>query len=880
MNDKEKFGVEIELITNSFKKKMQDVVNQSRSVSNQIKNQYLSGWKVGLDTQSTEEKLIALNHRVKEIAKDNKIELQVTDNGQIQTTQEQYNRLNAETRRELDSLQAELVKTNSDLNNVGTAFGKVGQRMRDAVDNFKAFRSSRDNVKKLEQGIESLQSKVSLEVFQKLKATAEKLSGTKFSDKEFTAMLRRMKLYNSELEKAISLKGKLGGTGGGISLGGSMPTDNTPAPQASGLFSGITSKFKSVGSLMQGISDNFGKSITNAFSKGIGSIKRFGLALLGIRGIFGMITNQARQLIQNNEELNGKMQVISATFQQILLPVVERIVSWLATAMSYLSSFIQMLTGVNVLKKGMDSVAKSTGSAAKSAKAMQGSLSGIDEINNIAQNDSSGGGSGGGIATPTIGEVQFPDFDKIGATLAEKLNEMMDNIPWKDIQDKAKQVGTTIVNNLNDFVENFHWDDFGKTLAEGVNTALYFAGSIINNFKFSDFGQGIGETINNYFSNIDWAYLGETLSNGVKGAFSFLASAIQEIDWIQLANNIEEFVRNIEWGEIASTIMEMIGSGFAGITLFLGTFITDGLSGIKDFFSEKIEECGGDIVGGILKGIVDGLANIGIWIADNIFSPFIEGFKKVFEIHSPSKVMLDLGKDIVDGLINAVKEIPKQAVEVFLKAKNLIGEKLTEIKSNSKTKAYEIVNTIKEQFENIPNWFKTKFTQAWDAVKNVFTTGGKIFDGIKDGIANTFKNIVNKIVSGLNTVLSTPFNRINTMLNNIRKTEILGVKPFSGLWGNNPISVPRIPSFDVGTDYVPADMLAVIHEGEKIVPKKFNDQQYINQLSNNEETNDLLRELIDVIESKDNNLYVDGKEMAKVVRKYNAEHDRIMGRAY
>jgi hypothetical protein len=31
-----------------------------------------------------------------------------------------------------------------------------------------------------------------------------------------------------------------------------------------------------------------------------------------------------------------------------------------------------------------------------------------------------------------------------------------------------------------------------------------------------------------------------------------------------------------------------------------------------------------------------------------------------------------------------------------------------------------------------------------------------------------------------------------------------------------------IPSFDVGTNYVPKDMLAMVHEGEAIIPKKYN----------------------------------------------------------
>jgi hypothetical protein len=47
---------------------------------------------------------------------------------------------------------------------------------------------------------------------------------------------------------------------------------------------------------------------------------------------------------------------------------------------------------------------------------------------------------------------------------------------------------------------------------------------------------------------------------------------------------------------------------------------------------------------------------------------------------------------------------------------------------------------------------------------------------------------------------------------------------------------PMWPSFDVGTNYVPRDMIAQIHEGEAIVPKEFNPAAFGNNASNAELT--------------------------------------------
>lgn len=121
---------------------------------------------------------------------------------------------------------------------------------------------------------------------------------------------------------------------------------------------------------------------------------------------------------------------------------------------------------------------------------------------------------------------------------------------------------------------------------------------------------------------------------------------------------------------------------------------------------------------------------------------------------------------------------------------------------------------IKSVFRNIATWFRDKFTNAWDAVKKVFSAGGKIFSGIKEGIASTFKTIVNKLISGVNTLIKVPFNKINSMLNTIRSISILGVKPFQKLWGYNPLPVPQIPKLARG-GIIDQPTLAMIGENSR-----------------------------------------------------------------
>ena len=121
--------------------------------------------------------------------------------------------------------------------------------------------------------------------------------------------------------------------------------------------------------------------------------------------------------------------------------------------------------------------------------------------------------------------------------------------------------------------------------------------------------------------------------------------------------------------------------------------------------------------------------------------------------------------------------------------------------------------SIQDVFSPVTDWFEDKFTDAWTAVKNVFSDGGQIFEGIKEGISATFKKIVNNLISGINNVIAKPFNNINSMLSTIRNVEILGSKPFRGI---GRVSVPQIPKLATGA-VIPAnrEFLAILGDQNK-----------------------------------------------------------------
>lgn len=137
-------------------------------------------------------------------------------------------------------------------------------------------------------------------------------------------------------------------------------------------------------------------------------------------------------------------------------------------------------------------------------------------------------------------------------------------------------------------------------------------------------------------------------------------------------------------------------------------------------------------------------------------------------------------------------------------------------------------NGIKSVFSTVANFFGNIFSSAWEKVKAVFSVGGKIFDGIKDGIVNAFKTIVNAIIGGINKVISIPFKGINTVLSTIKGIEILGLKPFSWV---GTIDVPQIPKLAKGGILTQSTLIEAGEAGTEAILPLENNLEWLDKLA-------------------------------------------------
>ena len=154
-------------------------------------------------------------------------------------------------------------------------------------------------------------------------------------------------------------------------------------------------------------------------------------------------------------------------------------------------------------------------------------------------------------------------------------------------------------------------------------------------------------------------------------------------------------------------------------------------------------------------------------------------------------------------------------LELYINMKTSLEETWADIKTWWKN-----TTLVKWWNEDVSPWFTV---EKWKGLlRNVWTAFQEIWEGIKKdtediwkGIANTIIGFVNKIIDGL-----------NIMIRGINKLSFEApdwVPKFGGKkFGFNLKTINTISYLATGTNYVPQDMLAFLHEGEAVVPKKYN----------------------------------------------------------
>ena len=502
-------------------------------------------------------------------------------------------------------------------------------------------------------------------------------------------------------------------------------------------------------------------------------------------------------------------------------------------------------------------------------------------------------------------------WDSLGKAIGDGINGAMEGIDWNLIQETVRNVVGGIVTSINTFIKTTKWKLVGKTIGNGLNTALEAVYTAVTNFKWKKAGKALADAINGLFDTFDWAKAGKTLSNGIKGILDFAITALENIKWDKAVKGIEKFFENIDWTGIANRVFELIGAAFGGLAALLGGLIGDAVEGAQKYFKKKIEECGGNIPKGILKGIKDGIKNIAKWIKDNIFKPFIDGFKKAFGIHSPSTVMAEQGAYIISGLLKGLKNRIKEGLSWLAKLPGEFKAKLGNAKEWLVDKGKDAIAGIKNGWNavkksNLLDYvakIKNEIYQKIGDVKGKVTSRGKeVITGLKNGLDNNWKTMSN--------VLSNLPSKISKAIPNLYKTGKNAIQNFADGFASVRIKLPHIsttwnkhefgnlsfstPSFSLnwyakGGFPEAGEMFVARERGPEMVGRIGNK----NAVANNNQIVDAIRAgvfeaMVNALESfsgdknqnTDVHIYLEGdsKKLFKVIRKEGQQYQKSTGK--
>lgn len=317
----------------------------------------------------------------------------------------------------------------------------------------------------------------------------------------------------------------------------------------------------------------------------------------------------------------------------------------------------------------------------------------------------------------------FNTLYAIGASIAQLLNAALaDPTLWSSISITVLSAIISIINGIYGFVSTVDWAGLVQSITTGLNTAfstfdwftltrtlvtIFMAivdslDAFTATFDYSTLIDNISQSINQFLQDVDWTKAGAGVAKFVSNLFDAVAQIFATIDWGLVGHSITDaiggFLTNFDWG----TLFKATGAFIATAIELLGAVQLDIWKACAELGRRMIEGGG--------TGIENALSNIGTWIKEHIFNPFIEGFKAVFQIHSPAKTMEPLGVNILEGL-----------KEGILSSIKTIG---SWIDTNVATP--------------ICNFFKSVF--GIHSPSTVFSSfGSLLMDGLKEGVSGNLK---------------------------------------------------------------------------------------------------------------------------------------------
>ena len=457
------------------------------------------------------------------------------------------------------------------------------------------------------------------------------------------------------------------------------------------------------------------KEITQAFAEGLKNAYAFsqGITTETHRFAVAMDSMSSAGLKMKNQLGSAFIGLLAA-----IAPIVNQIIALVTRLANALSQIFAAFTGKTYLKAAdvPKKWGEAAGGAAKAAKEWKNQLLGFDEINRLEDQPDSGGGGGGGEIDPSSmfeeANIDTPikkfvddlkaaigagDWSGAGKLLGDKVNSIVDAIPWARIGSKLgyglngavqtlyytlhtidfTKIGADVAKFINNALANIDFHYWGRTIVRRFTSSVDFLIGALKTMNWKLVGDSVGDLIrgalseaNEWLTATDWESVGTALWQGIK-------DTIEGLDVGSIASGLSEFLANaitalatlvvsIDWADVVQTLIDAlttfldnfdvagVAKALAGIIdasiILIPSLVLGALQVAADLLARLFKAVGLDTIAGFFEGCVEKLKNIGQWLKENIVDPFVNNIKQLLGISSPSTVMAEIGGYIIAGL--------------------------------------------------------------------------------------------------------------------------------------------------------------------------------------------------------------------------------------
>lgn len=700
------------------------------------------------------------------------------------------------------------------------------------------------------------------------------------------------------------------------------------------IWTGETETLKDLGVVMtQTNLDQY--ALNNGFGKTTAKMTEQEKVMLRYQYVTSALSNATGDFVKTQDSWANQTRILTLRFQQLkaslgkgfialftpILRGFNNLLAGLQKVADGFASFVQMLTGADVstsmgsissdiagigddASSAADNVGDIGSAAKKTAKDIEKSLAGFDQINKLTEptDDSSDSSGSTGGTSSGIGSVDLvPDVSGSTSNATSAISDFV-NKAKKELDKLRKWSVSTFSPSMSKI-----WDG----LTKNTDTAKKNLTSAFNDIK------ALGPPLLNYFNGpftnylVTWVDTNGSILNGLFDSFNTVFSDVwNKAAYPILANFVSVGLPMLT--DFASQTLSLNGTIFDTFKASWNSLWSEGVSpaiesisnvwiGLVNTMAGAWNEWGEPIFTGI-KAAVKTTGDVFLDIWNNMLQPVWENALDVID-----RVWSEHLQPLLANFLDFVGEVVTCATTIYNNfiapvvgfLSELLGPIFIAIFDSIGNKVGVVVGTIADLmndtitvFKGVIQFIKSVFSGDWEGAWNGIVTA---FDGIFSGIADIAKGPINMVIGLINGLLSGMQRGINAVVKGVNKLSFKVPNWVPGIGGEDfgfhlpEADFSKIPYLAQGGYVKPnTPQLAMIgdnrHQGEVVAPEdKLLDmaQKAATMASSTEllaEAISILKQILKILETLDLDIQLDGKSLKKyVVNKIN-EHTKQTGK--